>query len=292
MSRDIHFVDLCGKILPEDEALIPAVSKSAAYGAGCFETLRSYKGKFFRFDEHAERLHNGMNQLGIWDESMETSTLKNRIRDLLQQNDLMKTDARIRIQAGVTGSASYHPPKKNQLYSLITVTKLNETAESGYTLFPVSRKRIPADALDPAVKWTQNIGYMLAMQEAKQNGFDDALMLSQQGFVSETAIANIFWKKDGIVYTPGLSADILPGITRRAVIHLLRSSGTEIREGNYPPEHLLSADEIWITNSIKELVYVDKIGDSGFQPGKSSPKYSETSLKSRLKDLIESELEF
>jgi branched-subunit amino acid aminotransferase/4-amino-4-deoxychorismate lyase len=106
--------------------------------------------------------------------------------------------------------------------------------------------------------------YRQAAIEARKKDGDDALMLTTDGFVAETSIANIFWKKGDTVYTPSTDCDILPGITRSLIIQLVKELGYSVNEGQFRPNELVTADTAWICNSIREIVWIKSIDDQKF----------------------------
>ncbi len=150
---------------------------------------------------------------------------------------------------------------------IITGHRMNPIAGRTQTVsLATSRyRRIPADALPPEVKWTNGINYILAAKEAHEKGVDDALMLTTSGFVSETTVANIFWKKSDMVYTPSVDCDLLPGITRSILTDILKDSGIPLRQGRFQPATLHDADAAWICNSVREICPVICLDEHRYQ---------------------------
>jgi branched-subunit amino acid aminotransferase/4-amino-4-deoxychorismate lyase len=254
----VALVDFNGEIIPEEDAHIPANSRAVAYGEGCFETLQSYQGKFLRLDAHVARLQKGLKELRIPTPFFSEIEIKKRIVALLESNNLSDKKARVRIQVGILDQPGHPPKKKKSYFSLITAYEIDAEKLVSVRLKQSSIKKIPRDALDCTVKWSQYIANLHGMREAKMAGFDDALMLTIDGFVSETTIANIFWVKGDTIFTPGNSCDALPGVTRLFVIETLRKKGYEIIEASFMPKELETADFVFITNSIKEWTLVSE----------------------------------
>ena len=107
----------------------------------------------------------------------------------------------------------------------------------------------------------------LAMIEAHDRGFDNCVMLDQQGFVAELAIANLFMARDGVVLTPAPNGTFLDGITRRRVIELLREEGVAIVETSLSYADFAGADEIFSTGNLHKVQPVARIDDRLLQPG-------------------------
>lgn len=94
--------------------------------------------------------------------------------------------------------------------------------------------------------------------------------MTKEGYVAEGITSNLFWIRNGILYTPSVETGILNGITRRFILALAAQSGLEVREGLYKQENLLEADEVFITNSIQEIVAIKSIGSESYK-GVSGP---------------------
>ena len=122
-------------------------------------------------------------------------------------------------------------------------------------------RRIPDAALPASVKWTNGINYILAAREAQQRGADDALMLTVDGYVSETTAANLFWVDAGTIFTPSDDCDLLPGITRSALLDIIRETGIPLRTGRFEPSVLHQADAVWMCNSVREICPVTRLDD-------------------------------
>ncbi len=261
----MNYSCLNGQIVPSAEALIPAQSRAAYYGDGCFETLKSYAGKFVAFDKHFRRLLAGMEYLGIsTPDFYSTEYFENCIHRLIEQNGLDKQEARVRIQVWREGKPGYHTGTESLSSFFITASPLVKGLDS-MSLAVADTRRVPASALDSSYKLSNGINYIRASREAVAKGADDALMLTTDGFVSETCIANIFWIKDRTVFTPSKDSDILPGITRSLVIEMLENDEKwAMFAGRYTLIDILEADTIFVTNSIREILPVKMIDGKEF----------------------------
>jgi branched-subunit amino acid aminotransferase/4-amino-4-deoxychorismate lyase len=251
-------VDLNGIIQPESEALIPANCRAVAYGEGCFETIRSYKGKFLRLEAHIKRMNLGLQELG-YSKKLHPKNIKQRILRLIDETGFSNKDCRIRIQAGALDKPGTFV-KAEDFFTLITANSITYNPKP-VTLAVSEMRRIPSRSLNTAVKWSQYASYLIALRKAKAEGFDDAVLLTHDGFISETTIANLFWINGEIIYTPSLSCDILPGITRAFFLDVLQEESLQVIETKTKLEELLNADSAFITNSIREFQVISKIGE-------------------------------
>jgi branched-subunit amino acid aminotransferase/4-amino-4-deoxychorismate lyase len=256
-----------GSILHESEARISASSRAAAYGDGCFETLRSYSGKFISWDRHVERLHGGMRYLGIrMNQSLQNNTLKKSVIRLIQINRLDTIDVKIRIQVWRSGAPGISEPSKDEPLIIITARPAIIRDEPISLIFANTR-RIPSQSISSKYKLSNYLNYILAGREAEERNADDAIMLTVSGKVSECSIANIFWMKGENVFTPSLLCDVLPGITRMLSIHFLTDNGKNVIEGEYTPDDITGSDAVWVCNSIREWQSVGSVENHTFHTG-------------------------
>ena len=253
------------KLIRASEPAVPVESRGLMYGEGCFETLRSYKGAFFKAEEHLERLKQAAGFLGFhYPEELDSSSFKDLTAALLHKNSLSEEDAVIRIQIWSSGGRGYHVEKKPEIHYSILATPLPEF-EPAITLATVDTRRIPTDSLPSKYKLTNNINYIAAARQAEQKGADDALMLTVDDKISETTIANLFWISGDTVYTPSEACDLLPGITRKTLIELIgKMESCDIKEGEYSIAEIYRAESVWVCNSLRHIIGVARIDDRDY----------------------------
>ena len=100
---------------------------------------------------------------------------------------------------------------------------------------------------------------IMARMESKEAGYDDALLLNSKGFVTESAVSNIFLVKNKKLVTPSLKSGLLPGITRKTILKLAPILGLKVKETFVKPQDLYNADEVFLTNTLMELLPVARI---------------------------------
>jgi len=257
-------VSLNRSIVDNKEATIPAESDGLFYGAGCFETFTSYKGKFLHLDRHVQRLNDAVTYLaGMAGDAFVEELLRSEITDLLEANRLSDARSKIRIQVSLSGRTGYSQPDSTSpvLFTLITAQEIVDSSPEPLSLASVGTTVVPASCRPTHFKLSNMMHYRQAAIEAKGKGADDALMFTVAGNVAETSIANIFWEKKGTVFTPSAACDILPGITRSVLMQLCKKMDAEIREGTYSASEIGRASQVWICNSVKELAWVSSINN-------------------------------
>lgn len=256
------FVVYNGEVLPQNQVLIDPLNRGMMYGDGFFDTLRSYKGKFLLLDKHFDRTRKTAEFLGI-KVRFTFQDFHDKIMELLEANELHGTEALIRVQCWREGERGYATDSEDSSW-LTTCSELH-TDSSPVKLITSSTRLIPTRSLPRIYKLSNGLNYIIAGNEAKRSGADDALMLSTEGWVGETTIANIFWIKGNMIFTPSADCDMLPGITRDLIIDLINDmEGYDVIVGKFEPGHLNEADAVFCTNSVREIIPVSSLDDVAF----------------------------
>jgi branched-chain amino acid aminotransferase len=291
-------INLNGQIIPLDEAKVSVFDRSFLYGDSLYEVVRTYQGKPFRLKEHLDR----MGESAILCQMKFSQSLKEYHREILRSIDAYRAqpgksneDVYVRIVVS-RGSGKIGFGLSNletpTLYAIIVepISMFpNKPFEIGTKLQISERVRNHPKALDPAMKSGNYLNSLLAYLSAAKEGFDDALMIDQQGFMTEGTTYNVFYVNRGIVATSPLDVGILDGITRRAVIDLCVELGIPCREVRYPKEYLFEADEVLVTSSLKEVLPVLNLDGKKIAKGKPGP--ITTRLAHAFTELVQRELE-
>lgn len=251
-----------GDFLPIEEVKVSPFNRGMMYGDGCFETIKSYSGRFLNLKAHFSRLSASLNYLNL--KSPFTGIeFEKYLLELLRVNELNSYNGLIRFQCWRQGGRGYQT-NNDSIQWVIRAKKLIESNTLPISLVTSTIPVIPSQALERSMKLSNGINYILASNEATKNNAQDALMLTIDGKVSETTISNIFWGQGNQVFTPSKNCDLLPGITRNLVIQELKSSEINIQEGEYKLDDLYSADYVFTTNSISEIRPVSRIDNTTF----------------------------
>ena len=255
-------VYLNGRIVPAREARVSVYDQGLLYGYGLFETMRAYGGRVFRASEHLERLADSARDLdlplgGRLDE------LANAVDETVAANRLADARIRLTVTAGDSASGPALPASSDPTV-LVTASPLppadsrDRDYERGWRVVAASRAR-QSRSVTAAHKTLSYLENLVARAEAAGEGADEALILNERGCLSEGAMANVFVVKDGRLLTPATDCGLLEGVTRRAVINLAETRMT-VAEEWIPLDHALEADEIFVTNSVIEIMPVTEIG--------------------------------
>lgn len=260
-----RWINLNGDLIDAGQPALSPENRGLWYGDGCFDTLRSYSGKFLHLDDHIQRLRDALEYLELRvPDLLEKNELRNQLHELLSKNRLEKEDSLVRIQFWREGGRGYKMPDDGHFGYLITADPISIKKEP-VKLITSSIRRIPSASLNPRFKLSNGINYIKASAEAQKKDADDALMLTIQDYISETTISNLFWFSDETVYTPSSECDILPGITREIVVELVEEElDLPLIEGQFQREDLERAETVWICNSVRELLPVKTIDGMHF----------------------------
>jgi branched-chain amino acid aminotransferase len=263
---------LDGAIVKATEAKTDLYGQSLHYGYSVFEGIRSYRTasgetKIFRPVEHFHRLQRSAAALNM-PFRYTTGELIDAAYDVLRRNNLQ--DAYIRPVVYGPANMSFNPNTES-----FTVIQAWEMAPFlGEKLLRVMTSSFqrpnPKGFKIEAKAAGHYVNSIMASHEAKGNGFDEALLTDMNGFIAEGPGANMFFEKNGKLYTPA-TGNILPGITRATVLELCAELDIPVEEGQYTPAELKQADAAFFCGTAAEVIGWASIDDYRFpQPWKTT----------------------
>lgn len=232
-------------------------NRSFRYGDGVFETMRLQDSEILFVDDHFERLISGMYAIGL------DTTLLNPLaicEDILRLSGYLNfTNARIRLSV-FRMEGGFYTPDSDRFHVIIHAEELvipsYQINNKGLRLGLFSEIRKPVNALS-GVKSSNALLYVLASRFARDNQFDEALLLNDSGRICEASSSNIFLVlPDKRILTPPLSEGALPGVMRKNVIQWLRTQGFQVDEVILLTEDLYRAEEVFLTNVISGMRWV------------------------------------
>lgn len=241
-------VFLNGKFVSEEKAVISVFDRSFLYGDGLFETMRIVNGKPFRWGQHMQRLSQGADFLKIKLPFSSPQLLAFAL-ELITKNQMPDSLLRLTLSRGI-GAPGYSPKgagKPALVMFLRPAPKITPKLPQWKLI--TSSFQLPANDLIAHFKTCNKLPQVLARTEADAVGADEALLSNTRGFVVEGASSNLFWIKNGVVYTPPLKAGILTGITRAVVFEIASSLRIPVREKNIRLKELARADGVFLSLS-------------------------------------------
>ncbi|MHC1566916.1 MAG: branched-chain amino acid transaminase [Candidatus Syntropharchaeia archaeon] len=255
-----------GEFVDWDKAKVHVLSHALHYGSGVFEGIRCYstkKGSFiFRLKEHIQRLYDSARVYKI-EIPYSPQEFAEAIKETIRVNRLDACYIRPIVFYGYhhLGVDPTDCPVNCAIATWPWGAYLGEEAlKKGIRCTFTSWVKIHSKMLPVTAKAVgQYINSMLAVMDAKDRGFDEAIMVDDNGYVSEGSGENIFIVKNGVIYTPGFESSILPGITRDSVIKIGRDLGYEVVEKILTKGEILMADEVFLTGTAAEVTPIREI---------------------------------
>ena len=267
-----------GEFVPWDEAKVHVLTHTLHYGTGVFEGIRAYETDrgtaIFRHVEHLERLKRSA-ALYYMELPYQLEKLREATHELIVRNGLRSCYIRPIVYRG-HGPMGLDP-LRNPVEVSIAVWEWgaylgDEGKTRGIRAKVSSWRRISSESLIPHAKACgQYLNSVLAKVEVSHAGYEEAILLDDQGHVCEGTGENVFLVRDGQIATPPQTASILDGITRKSVIEIARDLGFEVIERDIARAELTLADEVFLTGTAAELTPVREIDDHPIGGGDPGP---------------------
>ena len=271
------FIWMDGEWLDWREAKVHVLTHTLHCGMGAFEGVRAYETDhgpaIFKLEEHTERLFNSTRILGM-KIPYDAATLNQAQREVVSKNNLKSAYIRPMCFYGSEGMGLRADNLK--VHTMIAAWEWGaylgeDNMKNGIRIRTSSYVRHPAHPSLSGAKTNGNyINSMMALKEALEHGFDEALMLDIDGFVSEGSGENIFVIKDEVIYTPNLTS-ALPGITRDTIVTLAKSMGYEIVEKKLSCDEIYASDEAFFTGTAAEVTPIRDLDGNQIGIGSRGP---------------------
>lgn len=254
-------------------ASVPAFSHALNYATGFFDTVRAYPQTggtaLFRLDDHVARLFRTA-KIGGFILPFSEAQVKHAVCSLVRRCGLRS--AYVRLNAFFpTVDFRLRGGLDSKLSLAITAVPLDYSGrsfETGLSCVVSSWQKPTEKSWPSCAKFSANyLASFLALRQAKEKGFDEAVLLDSRGFIAEGTAQNILLVKNGVLYTPSERSEILPGVTRDSVIALARVLGLKVKLADVSVRKLLAADEIFLTGTATELMPVTRIGRKRLRVG-------------------------
>jgi branched-chain amino acid aminotransferase len=263
---EVEFIWMDGKLVPWADAKVHVLSHALHYGSGVFEGIRCYETAdgpaVFRLTEHMERFERSAKML-FMDIGYSVDDTVEAVKDTIRANDLPACYIRpIAFRGyGVMGLDPIPAPVNVSIACWPWETYMGEDAlVHGVDVGVSSWRQRSANANPPAIKATANyLNSSLARIEANRHGYNEAVMLNEEGKVCEGTGENLFIVRDGVISTPPVSDGILEGITRDSIMIIADNLGYPVIEESLVRTDLYCADEMFMTGSAAEVVPVRSV---------------------------------
>ena len=280
-GRPLALAVLGHGVVDSEQPHLFADDEAVLRGRAAFETMRIYDGRPFRLERHLERLVSSAAVLGL------------PVPDAAAFSKLaaqaVSAAATSEATLRVVWTAGRESEEDGAGFALVTPLPagLDDLRRRGIALTPLqlaigAHARTASPWLLPGVKSTSYAVNMAAQQEARRRGSDDALFLSLEGLVLEGPTSNIWFREGRTLHTPALDLGILAGVTRDTLIGAATARGYDVAEGAYELDRLVSADEVFSSSSVREVVGVVAI--DGSQVGGGTPGEAALELQLALRE--------
>jgi branched-chain amino acid aminotransferase len=292
MVDKVKKVWLDGEFVDWDDAKVHVLTHSLHYGLAAFEGVRAYKradgaSYVFRLREHIDRLFDTCKMCLLKPEFTREQVM-NVCCETLRVNDMAEGYLRPMVFIGEGAMGIYAPT--NPVRTMVAGWKWgaylgDEALKNGIRTKISSFARHHVNiSLAKAKMCGQYTNSVLAKREAKLAGYDEAILLDANGYVSEGSGENIFVIRRGVIHTPDLSCSILEGITRDSVITLARELGIPVVEGRITRDQLWLADEVFFTGTAAEVTPVREVDNRTVGDGTVGPITKQ--LQARFFDVV------
>ena len=260
---------LDGNFVDKKDAKISVFDHGLLYGDGAFEGIRSYDSLIFKCEEHVNRLYETAQAIELVIPLSKDEMIQ-AIADTLKENKLEDAYIRVIVTRG-EGDLGLDPKKCYGKPSIIIIADNivlypQEFYSNGMEIITAKTRRNHPEALHPKLKTLNYLNNILAKIEAGKEGYIEAIMLDHEGYVAECTGDNIFFIKDGRMFTPNRS--ILIGITRNMVIEIAKEEGIITEERLIELGEIYSADECFLTGTAAEIIPVVKVDGKVIGNGK------------------------
>ena len=271
------YIWMDGRLVDFEDATVHVLTHALHYGTGVFEGIRAYEAAggtaVFRLREHVDRMIRSAKAYQM-DIGYTAEELVEACKEVVRANEFRSAYIRPIVFLGL-GALGLDPRGANVQVAIITwqwgAYLGEEGIRNGIRVKVSSWRRFSHDAFPNAKATGTYINSILAKRDAVTDGYDEALMLNSDGAVSEGSGENLFLIRDGVIYTPPLSAGCLDGVTRNAVMTLLADDGYQLVEKVVHRSDLYYCDELFMTGTAAEVTPIREVDNRPVGPGHPGP---------------------
>jgi branched-chain amino acid aminotransferase len=254
----VTFSNLNGSYYPQEQGFIKGNNRAFMYGDGVFESIRIRNGKPMFLEAHIARMLEAGAALKMeLPEHYNQGYFTKQINDLIAKNNI-QAGAKCRMTLFRNPGGTYVPDDNGAGFVIETYPyAVNDYTlnEEGFQVEIYPELKKPVNKLS-IYKSCNSLLYIMAGMYARQNKFDDTLIVNDRGNIIESSNSNLFIVCNGVLYTPALSDGCLAGVMRMQIINLALSAKLKVYECSLTPQNLLVADEVFLTNAIRGIQWV------------------------------------
>lgn len=268
MSDNIVYLN--GEYLPIEQASVSVMDRGFLFGDAVYEVIPVFGKHMLRLADHLQRLHNSMT-LASMQSPMSEAEWTQLFVDLLEKNPGADRAVYLQVTRGVypKRDLSIKPEYKPTVFAMVIHTTPMPMVEIEKGLRTVTIEDFRWHACH--IKSTSLIANVMLRQQATAGEVSDAILVRAGGEVTEGTASNVFIVQQGVIVTPPKSNHLLPGITRDLVLDLAEQNGLPCEVRNIDLDELESADEIWLTGSIREIAPVLELNGKAVADGQPGP---------------------
>ena len=250
-----------GKLVPREKAVVSIDDHGFLYGDGIYETLRVYGGQPFQLKEHLKRLELSAEGIGL-KLPLSLPELGRALERTVRANRHQESVVRLTVSRGA-GPYGFDPrPCKKPTLVIVSYPFTGYPTAchaQGITIAVVSVRRNNPVSLPPTVKSTSCMNGILAKRESIRLGAFEGVMLTQDGYLAEGTVSNVFIIKNGMLKTPALEGTLLAGVTRDYILKLAQRLGIKIQETRLRLPDVTNASELFLSNTTMEVMPIQKV---------------------------------
>ncbi|MBC8283235.1 MAG: aminotransferase class IV [Nitrospinae bacterium] len=262
MQDSIVYIN--GLFTPLKNAKVSILDRGFCYGDGLFETMRAYKGNIFRPDQHLDRLLRSLPLIFI-DLPMTRQEVKAVVQETLDRNKFNNAIIRLTVTRGINELSFQIDPEASPTL-VIHARRHQPLPKAIYskgvqiTLLTLQAPNLPG--VNRSLKSCNFLSNVMLREISQRKGSMEGIIVDPVLGVTEGATSNLFIVKQGVLKTPAVSNGVLEGITRRAVLEIAMNHKVPVEKGLLLAEDVLTADEVFITNSGIDIVPVVRVDDT------------------------------
>lgn len=270
MADNHNIVFLDGQFMPMSEAKISPMDRGFLFGDGIYEVVPSYNAKLVGFGLHIQRMQDGLNAIGI-KLNKSVDDWREIAQKLIEKNGKGNLGVYLHVSRGADVKRFHAYPEGIQptvfafAFEIPAATVADKSLVKQYKVTSTQDLRWKRCQ----IKSTSLLGNVMHFQQGQEAGGQEIILYNQQDELTEASACNVFIVKNKVVVTPPLDNQLLPGITRKMLLDILRKDGTlQVQERVISMSEVYAADELWLTSSSKEVAPVLELDGQPVGTGK------------------------